>query len=90
MLPLVDAAVGALLAVQTQVDLAALAAHSRPETTAAAGAVAVALAGVAKWNVARRYSNPVVVPHSLLAMELQLAAGALQAATFVALERGLV
>lgn len=85
-LPLVDAAVGALLAVQTQVGLAALAAHGRPEPTAAA----VALAGVAKGNVARRDPNPVVVPHALLAMELQLAAGALQAAAFVALERGLI
>lgn len=84
-LPLVDPAVGALLAVQTQVDLATLAAHRRPEPPAA-----VPFARVTERNVARRDPNPVVVPHPLLAMELQFAAGALQAAAFVALERRLV
>lgn len=89
-LPLVDAAVGALLAVQTQVDLTALAAHHRSEASPVDGAAAVPLARVAEGNVARCDPNPVVVPHPLLAVELQLAAGALQAAAFIALERGLV
>ena len=89
-LPLVDAAVGALLAVQTQVDLAALAAHHRSEASPVDRAAAVPLARVAERNVSRCDPNPVVVPHPLLAVELQLAAGALQTAAFIALERGLV
>lgn len=87
MLPLVYPAMGPLLAIQTQVDLTALAAHHRPQpapvhpTTAA-----VALTRVTEWNVSRGDADTVVVPHAFLTMELQLAADTLQASALVAFE----
>lgn len=89
-LPLVDSAVGAFLAVQTQVDLTTLAAHHCSEASTADGAAAVTFAGVAEGDVSRCNPNPVVIPHPLLAMELQLAAGTLQAAAFIAFKRSLI
>lgn len=83
MLLLVDPAVGALLAVQTQVDLTALAADQRSDPSATGRAAAVTFAGVTERNMARCYPNPVVIPHPLLAMELQFAPGTLQAATLI-------
>lgn len=80
-LPLVYPAVGAFLAVQAQVDLTALAAHRCSESASAA---VVTFAGVAEGNVTRPDPNPVVIPHALLPVELQFAAGTLQAAAFVA------
>lgn len=90
MLPLVDTAVGAFLAVQTQVDLTALAANHRPEPSTVDRAAAVTFARVAEGNVARCNPNPVVIPHPLLAMELQFTADTLQAAAFIALKGGLI
>lgn len=87
MLPLVDSTVGALLAIQTQVNLTTLAADHRSESARAA---AVPFAGVTEWNVALGDPNPVVIPHPLLAMELQFTAGTLQAAAFIAFKHSLV
>lgn len=84
-----DPAVSPLLTVQTQVDFTSLTADhcSQP---APVRNPPVPLAWIAVGYVARCDSDPVVVPHALLAVELQLAADALQAAAFVALKGGLV
>lgn len=84
MLFFTDTAVRSLLTVQTQIDFTSLAPDHRSQPTP----VPVPLARIAVRYVAGRDADPVVVPHAVLAVELQLAAGALQAAAFVALEGG--
>lgn len=90
MLPLVDSTVGAFLAVQTQVDLTTLAAHQRSEPSTVVRAAAVPFTRVTERNVAWRNPNPVVIPHPLLAMELQFTAGTLQAAAFITFKGSLI
>lgn len=87
---LVDPTVGALLAVQTQVGLAALAADHRSDSSPAHRAAAVTFAGVTERHMARCNPNSLMIPHSVLAMELQLAAGALEAATFITFKGGFI
>lgn len=84
-----DPAVSPLLTVQTQVDFTSLTADhcSQPPPVRYP---TVTFTWIAVGYVARCDSDPVVVPHALLAVELQLAAHALQAAAFIALEGGLV
>lgn len=84
------AAVCTLLAVQTQVDLAALTPDHGPEARAVGRTAAVAFARVAERYMPWGDPNSVVVPHALLPVQLQLAAGTLQAAALVALVGGLV
>lgn len=87
MLLLVAAAVGALLTVLAQVDLAVLAADHGPVPSAATLSLGAPFAVVAVGDVARADGNPVVVLQPLLVVEFELAADTLQAAALVALER---
>lgn len=84
-----DPAVSPFLTVQAQVDFAPLTSDHCSQPTPVRHP-SVTFARIAIGYVARCDSDPVVVPHALLTMELQLAADALQAAAFVALEGGLV
>lgn len=89
-LSLVHPTVGPLLAVKAQIYFTALATDHSSQATTIHCAATVAFAGVAKRNVTRGDSDPVVVSHALLAMEFQLAADTLQAAALVTFKRSLV
>lgn len=84
MLFFTNPAMRSLLTVQTKIDLTSMTPDNRSRATP------VPFARIAVRYVARGDADPVVVPHAILTVELQLAAGALQAAAFVALEGGLV